>query len=101
MQANRWLLPEGVQEVLPPESWRLETARRKLLDPYWRWGYELIRPPLIEYLDSLLTRAGQALDVQTFTRVDQLHGRSMGVRSAMTTHGARLGAHPAPGTATA
>ena len=50
MQSNRWLLPEGVQEMVPPESWRLESARRQLLDLYWRWGYDLIRPPLIEYL---------------------------------------------------
>lgn len=101
MQANRWLLPEGVQEVLPPESWRLETARRALLDLYWRWGYELIRPPLIEYLDSLLTGAGHDLDLQTFKLVDQLNGRTMGVRSDMTTQAARIDAHRAaqPGTA--
>ena len=55
MKTNRWLLPEGVQEVLPPESWRLEAARRQLLDVYRRWGFDLIRPPLIEYLDSLVT----------------------------------------------
>lgn len=93
MQSNRWLLPEGVQEVLPPESWRLEAARRQLLDLYWRWGYDLIRPPLIEYLDSLLTGAGHDLDLQTFKLVDQLSGRAMGVRSDMTTQAARIDAH--------
>ena len=93
MQSNRWLLPEGVQEVLAPESWRLETARRALLDLYWRWGYDLIRPPLIEYLDSLLTGAGHDLDLQTFKLVDQLSGRSLGVRSDMTTQTARIDAH--------
>lgn len=101
MQTNPWLLPEGVQEVLPPESWRLETARRALLDLYWRWGYELIRPPLIEYLDSLLTGAGHDLDLQTFKLVDQLNGRTMGVRSDMTTQAARIDAHRATRQGTA
>lgn len=93
MQANRWLLPEGVQEMVPPESWRLEAARRALLDLYWRWGYDLIRPPLIEYLDSLLTGAGHELDLQTFKLTDQLNGRMMGVRSDMTTQATRIDAH--------
>lgn len=93
MRSNRWLLPEGVQEVLPPESWRLETARQRLLDLYWRWGFDLIRPPLIEYLDSLLTGAGHNLDLQTFKLTDQLSGRMMGVRSDMTTQAARIDAH--------
>src|SRR5699024_10176996 len=94
----------GVQTcALPisPESWRLEAARRALLDLYWRWGYDLIRPPLIEYLDSLLTGAGDDLDLQTFKLVDQLNGRTMGVRSDMTTQAARIDAHRTaqPGTA--
>lgn len=93
MQSNRWLLPEGVQETLPPESWRMEAARRRLLDLYWRWGFDLIRPPLIEYLDSLLTGAGHNLDLQTFKLTDQLSGRMMGVRSDMTTQAARIDAH--------
>ncbi|MDA3921392.1 MAG: ATP phosphoribosyltransferase regulatory subunit [Salinisphaera sp.] len=93
MQSKRWLLPEGVQETVPPESWRLETARRALLDLYWRWGYDLIRPPLIEYLDSLLTGAGGELDLQTFKLTDQLNGRMMGVRSDMTTQATRIDAH--------
>ncbi|AWN16931.1 ATP phosphoribosyltransferase regulatory subunit [Salinisphaera sp. LB1] len=93
MQSKRWLLPEGVQETVPPESWRLEAARRALLDLYWRWGYELIRPPLIEYLDSLLTGAGHELDLHTFKLTDQLNGRMMGVRSDMTTQATRIDAH--------
>lgn len=93
MQSDRWLLPEGVQEVLPPESWPLEAARRRLLDLYWRWGFDLIRPPLIEYLDSLLTGAGHNLELQTFKLTDQLSGRMMGVRSDMTTQAARIDAH--------
>lgn len=93
MQSKRWLLPEGVQETVPPESWRLEAARRALLDLYWRWGYELIRPPLIEYLESLLTGAGHELDLHTFKLTDQLNGRMMGVRSDMTTQATRIDAH--------
>ncbi|RJS93850.1 ATP phosphoribosyltransferase regulatory subunit [Salinisphaera sp. Q1T1-3] len=93
MQSKRWLLPEGVQETVAPESWRLEAARRSLLDLYWRWGYDLIRPPLIEYLDSLLTGAGHELDLLTFKLTDQLNGRMMGVRSDMTTQAARIDAH--------
>ncbi|MGB7754592.1 MAG: ATP phosphoribosyltransferase regulatory subunit [Salinisphaera sp.] len=93
MQSKRWLLPEGVQETVPPESWRLEAARRALLDLYWGWGYELIRPPLIEYLDSLLTGAGHELDLHTFKLTDQLNGRMMGVRSDMTTQATRIDAH--------
>lgn len=96
MQSAHWLLPEGVQEVLPPESWPLEEARRRLLDLYWRWGFDLIRPPLIEYLDSLLTGAGQDLDLQTFKVTDQLSGRMLGVRSDMTTQAARIDAHRMP-----
>jgi ATP phosphoribosyltransferase regulatory subunit len=93
MRPERWLLPEGVQEMVPPESWRLESARRTLLDLYWRWGYDLIRPPLIEYLESLLTGAGQELDLLTFKLTDQLNGRMMGVRSDMTTQVTRIDAH--------
>lgn len=101
MQSDRWLLPEGVEEVLPPESWSLETARRRLLDLYWRWGFDLIRPPLIEYLDSLLTGAGHDLELQTFKLTDQRSGRMMGVRSDITTQAARIDAHRLPTTATA
>ncbi len=89
---DRLLLPEGVQEVLPPKSWQLECARRALLDLYWRWGFDLIRPPLIEYLDSLLTGAGADLNVQTFKLTDQVNGRTLGVRSDMTTQAARIDA---------
>lgn len=90
---ERWLLPEGVEESLPPEAWRLERARRCLLDLYRSWGYDLIRPPLIEYLDALLTGAGHDLDLETFKLTDQLSGRMMGVRSDMTTQAARIDAH--------
>ncbi len=92
MGLDRWLLPEGVEEILPPDSWRLEAMRRRLLDLYRKRGYELIVPPLIEYLDSLLTGAGHDLDLQTFKLTDQLSGRMMGVRADMTPQAARIDA---------
>ncbi len=93
MRVDRWLLPEGVDEALPDVAWRLERARERLLALYRSWGYELIRPPFIEYLDSLLTGAGSALDLQTFKFTDQLSGRMLGIRSDMTTQAARIDAH--------
>lgn len=90
---DRWLLPEGIEEILPVEARRVEDLRRKLLDMFERWGYELVMPPLIEYLDSLLTGAGQELDIQTFKLTDQLTGRLMGVRPDMTPQTARIDAH--------
>jgi ATP phosphoribosyltransferase regulatory subunit len=91
---DKWLLPEGIEEVLPPEAWRLECARRELLDLYSRWGYALIMPPFIEYLESLLTGTGNDLDLQTFKVTDQLSGRMMGLRADMTPQAARIDAHP-------
>ena len=91
---DQWLLPAGIEEVLPPQSWRLEQVRRQVLDLYRCWGYELVIPPFIEYLESLLTGAGNDLDLQTFKLTDQLTGRMMGVRSDMTPKAARIDAHP-------
>ena len=90
---DRWLLPEGIEEVLPKEAKRLEQLRRTLLDTYERWGYELVIPPFIEYLESLLTGTGNDLDLQTFKLTDQLTGRLMGVRADMTPQVARIDAH--------
>ncbi len=90
---DRWLLPEGIEEVLPKEAKRLEQLRRKLLDRYETWGYELVIPPLIEYLESLLTGTGNDLDLQTFKLTDQLTGRLMGIRADMTPQVARIDAH--------
>ncbi len=90
---DRWLLPEGIEEILPPTASRLERLRRALLDLYERWGYELVIPPLIEFLDSLLTGAGDDLELQTFKLTDQLSGRMMGVRADMTPQVARIDAH--------
>ncbi len=90
---NRWLLPEGVDEYLPPEAERLEMLRRDLLDLFFSWGYELVIPPLIEYLESLLVGAGNDLDLETFKLIDQYTGRMMGVRADMTPQVARIDAH--------
>ncbi|MCI0733524.1 MAG: ATP phosphoribosyltransferase regulatory subunit [Methylococcaceae bacterium] len=93
VQANRWLLPEGIQEVLPDEAQRLEVLRRELLDLFALWGYELVIPPFIEFLDSLLIGTGHDLDLQTFKLTDQTSGRTLGVRADMTPQVARIDAH--------
>jgi len=93
MESDRWLLPAGIEECLPGEAARLERARRALLDLFASWGYELVVPPLIEYLESLLTGTGPDVDLQTFKLIDQLTGRLMGVRADMTPQVARIDAH--------
>ena len=93
MIENRWLLPEGVDELLPADAASLESLRRKITDLYGSWGYELIMPPFIEYLESLLTGTGHESDLQTFKLVDQLNGRTIGVRPDMTPQVARIEAH--------
>ena len=90
---DRWLLPEGVEEILPAEARRVEALRRRLLDMFEVWGYELVMPPLIEFLESLLTGAGKDLDIQTYKVTDHLTGRLMGVRPDMTPQAARIDAH--------
>jgi ATP phosphoribosyltransferase regulatory subunit len=93
MISDRWLLPEGVEEVLPLDAGRLEDLRRRLLDLFSSWGYELVIPPFIEYLESLLVGTGRDLDLQTFKLTDQLTGRLMGIRADMTPQVARIEAH--------
>jgi ATP phosphoribosyltransferase regulatory subunit len=90
---TRWLLPEGISEALPAEAARLEYLRRRLLDLYACWGYEMVIPPLIEYLESLLTGTGADLDLQTFKIIDQMNGRLLGIRADMTPQVARIEAH--------
>ena len=90
---NRWLLPEGIEDLLPGPAAQLEQLRRELLDLYRSWGYELILPPFIEYLDSLQTGSGHDLDLQTFKLIDQLSGRLLGLRADMTPQAARIDAH--------
>ncbi|MDH3712532.1 MAG: ATP phosphoribosyltransferase regulatory subunit [Gammaproteobacteria bacterium] len=93
MNTNRWMLPDGIAELLPPEAAAVERMRRQILDLYASWGYELVEPPLVEYLESLLTGMGRELDIQTFKLVDQHNGRSMGVRADITPQVARIDAH--------
>lgn len=91
--ADRWLLPDGVEELLPEQAAQAETLRRRLLDLYHRWGYDLVMPPLIEYTDSLLVGLGRDLDLLTFKMTDQLSGRTLGVRADITPQVARIDAH--------
>ncbi len=91
--ADRWLLPDGIDEVLPQAARNIERVRRELLDCYASWGYELVIPPHIEYLESLQAGAGHDLDLQTFKVVDQLTGRMMGLRADTTPSVARIDAH--------
>lgn len=93
MQTKRWLLPDGVEEILPPEARRIELLRRSVLDLFESWGYQLVIPPLIEYLDSLLIGQGTDLDLQTFKVIDQVSGRMLGIRADLTSQSARIDAH--------
>ncbi len=90
---KHWQLPDGIEELLPSEVHGIEVLRRQTLDLFHSWGYETVIPPLIEYLESLLTGAGNDLDLQTFKLTDQLTGRMMGVRADMTPQVARIDAH--------
>lgn len=93
IDANRWLLPEGIEEILPPEAGTLDHLSRRLLDLYTTWGYQLVTPPLIEFLDSLLTGTGKDLELQTFKITDLMSGRMMGIRADTTPQVARIDAH--------
>ena len=93
MPIRNWLLPEYIEDVLPAEAARIEQLRRRLLDLFRVNGYQLIIPPLLEYLESLITGVGHDLDLATFKVVDQLTGRLMGVRADITPQAARVDAH--------
>jgi ATP phosphoribosyltransferase regulatory subunit len=88
--SQRWWLPEGMEEWLPPASWRLEELRRSLLDHYRERGYGLILPPLLEHLDTLMIGAGSDLEAQTFKLIDPLGGRLLGLRADMTPQAAHI-----------
>ncbi len=90
---TKWLLPESLADILPAEARRIEELRRKLLDLYRVYGFELVMPPLVEYLESLLTGHGHDLSLRTNKLVDQLSGRTLGVRADMTPQVARIDAH--------
>ena len=90
---SAWVLPDHIADVLPSEARHIEELRRDLLDMARCYGYELVMPPLLEHLESLLTGTGKALDLQTFKLVDQLSGRMMGLRADSTPQVARIDAH--------
>jgi ATP phosphoribosyltransferase regulatory subunit len=90
---SAWVLPDHIADVLPSEARHIEELRRELLDTARGYGYELVMPPLMEHLESLLTGTGEALDLQTFKLVDQLSGRMMGLRADTTPQVARIDAH--------
>lgn len=94
--AERWLLPDGIEEILPPEAARIEALRRLLLDEYRAWGYDLVIPPSAEYLESLLTGVGHDLDLLTYKITDQASGRLMGLSPDNTQQVARMDAHSLP-----
>ena len=90
---SAWLLPEHIADILPAQARHIEELRRALLDVARRYGCELVMPPLLEHLESLLSGTGQALSLQTFKLVDQLSGRTLGVRADTTPQAARIDAH--------
>ena len=90
---DRWLLPDGVEDILPAQAQELESIRRRLLDLYASWGYEYVIPPMVEFLESLLTGTGHDLDLKTFKVIDLVSGRTMGIRADMTPQVARIDAH--------
>ncbi|MBK0393242.1 ATP phosphoribosyltransferase regulatory subunit [Ramlibacter algicola] len=90
---SAWLLPDHIADVLPSEARHIEELRRQLLDTARGYGCELVMPPLLEHLESLLTGTGEALDLQTFKLVDQLSGRTLGLRADTTPQVARIDAH--------
>ncbi|MFK4131384.1 ATP phosphoribosyltransferase regulatory subunit [Pseudomonas luteola] len=90
---DRWLLPDGIEEILPPEAASIEIARRRVLELFQQWGYEFVVTPHVEFLESLLTAAGQDLELRTFKVTDPLSGRLMGFRADITPQVARMDAH--------
>ncbi len=90
---DHWLLPDGVEEILPAQAQSLEQLRRQLLDAYNNWGYELVIPPLMEFTESLFSGVGHDLELLTLKVTDQLSGRTMGLRADMTPQAARMDAH--------
>ncbi|MCO1332950.1 ATP phosphoribosyltransferase regulatory subunit [Microbulbifer sp. OS29] len=95
-QADRWMLPDGIAEILPADAVQFETLRRRLLDLYHCWGYELVIPPMLEFTESLLIGMGHDVDLSTFKVTDQVSGRTLGIRADMTPQTARIDAHSFP-----
>ena len=91
--SSAWLLPEHVADVLPAQARRIEEMRRRLLDLAYRYGCELVMPPMVEHLESLLSGAGLGQELRTFKLVDQLSGRTLGLSADTTPQVARIDAH--------
>jgi len=92
-QLDHWLLPDGVEDLLPSTAAKLELARQNLLSLFSRWGYDYVMPPKLEFIDSLLTGTGKDLDLQTVKVIDQISGRLMGLPADITPQVARMDAH--------
>src|SRR5450432_4912992 len=90
---RKWLLPEYLEDILPEPAHRIEALRRAMLDLFALHGYQLVLPPMLEYVESLLTGTGHDLDLRTFKLVDQLSGRLLGLRADITPQVARIDAH--------
>jgi len=90
---KRWLLPDGIDELLPEQAAAVEALRRALLDDCAGWGYRYVIPPLVEFTDSLLVGLGADLDVLTCKFSDRISGRTLGVRADITPQVARIDAH--------
>jgi ATP phosphoribosyltransferase regulatory subunit len=93
MSANRWILPDAIEDVLPVQAARIESLRRQLLDMFQLHGYELIMPPLLEYVESLVTSSSHDLNLRTFKLIDQISRRTLGIRADITPQVARIDAH--------
>jgi len=92
-RVDRWLLPDGIEEMLPQEAGVVESLRRRMIDGFKRWGYDYVIPPMIEFTDSLLTGSGRDIELLTFKITDQLSGKMMGIRADITPQAARMDAH--------
>ena len=95
-QLDHWLLPDGVEDLLPPTAGKLEAARQTLIRVFTSWGFDYVMPPKLEFIDSLLTGTGKDLDLQTIKVIDQLSGRLMGLPADITPQVARIDAHSLP-----
>lgn len=87
-----WMLPDGIEEIMPEEAFRLESLRRKYLDLFFSWGYQLVIPPMVEFIEPLLTGSGSELDHKTFKVIDQKSGRLLGLRADITPQVSRIDA---------
>ncbi len=90
MPTKKWILPEGIEDILPEQAYWLELKRREVIDTFLSYGYGLVIPPLIEYRDSLLSNSSEDLDLQTFKLIDQETGRQLGLRADITSQIARI-----------